>query len=248
MELTRQTATVAQPPLARLAGDQTPCAGEAATALDVGANTSTIAVSSPCTHAEPVQERCSVGRPGWPGEPWMLPQQRANCQASLRQSGTCGRRCARSHMRDLGRYAAGFQIAGFGPCLVQRRALLFVYRACCTHQLTCALMNARRGRRRPSRRDGAAGRQGGMMTRRLDMSAVRASPSCHRRRCDDPCAPRQNLPHVPDGDVGVSPRPPLAAQHIHSHPLGVQRVVERWSWAVDCGTGGVGHHGFVGEF
>ena len=89
----------------------------------------------------------------------------------------------------------------------------------------------------------AAGRQGGRMTRRLDIGA--GTYYCHKKGCDHPCAPRQSLPHVPDGDVGVSPRPPLAAQHTHSHPLG---VVERWSWADDCGAGGVVDHGFVGEF
>lgn len=40
---------------------------------------------------------------------------------------------------------------------------------------------------------------------------------------------------------------PLHSTSTHT-PLGVQRVVERWGWAVDCGTGGAGHHGLVGEF
>lgn len=130
---------------------------EEAVGLDVGANTSTIAVSSPCRQTGPVQEGCSVGRPGWPMDapaaadqlPWL------STHAAIWLMRKRG--CARSHMRDLGRYVGAFQIAGFGPWLVQRRALLFVSRACCRHQLTCALMDARgrgAGRRVEIRRQG----------------------------------------------------------------------------------------------
>lgn len=97
------------------------CWGDAV-GLDVGANTSTIAVSSPCA-----QSRAGPGRVlGWPT------RVAHGCSRSsgpiarpfYGPSGSCGRGCARSHMRDLGRYAAAFQIAGFGPCLVRRRPLL----------------------------------------------------------------------------------------------------------------------------
>lgn len=62
----------------------------------------------------------------------------------------------------------------------------------------------------------------------------------------------ESLPHVPDADRWArwgqccfSPGLHLLHRHTHSHPLG---VVERWSWAGGCGTGGVVLHGLVGEF
>lgn len=98
-------------------------------------------------------------------------------------------------MRDLGRYAAAFQIAGFGPCLVRRSFLLFVSRACCRRQLTCALMTpgmfTSAAQAVVCRDDRATGRQCGHWDKTTRHEYGHILP---RRGRDDPCARRRKSP------------------------------------------------------
>lgn len=202
---------------------------EGAVGLDFGANTSTycrfisIYTSRAQSRAGP-----SVGRPGWPMGPWMLPQQRTNCQTcpdvrlaylfpayaegregggeglDVQETATCEILDATlPHSRSLGSDHA----------LCDALLLLFVSRACCRHQLTCALITPggrSRARRRPfvSRRGDIAARTTKTTWRQDINTATYLS-----LRAVMTLAPRADgLPHVLDADRWgrpVSPRPPL---------------------------------------
>lgn len=144
---------------------------EGAVGLDPGADTSTYCrfISIGCTlhtQGEPAQGRRAAGagpRLGDPGGPMgapaaadQLPDPSA-CIWPARPACLCT--CAKgmdvheSHMRDLDATLPHSRSPGSDHFIVRRRPLLFVSRACCRHQLTCALATSPGGV--------ATGRQGG---------------------------------------------------------------------------------------
>lgn len=121
----QQESWMVQASLARLGGDQTPCAGRMPWAWILGRTHRHIAVSSPVHTSRAIFQGRSLGRSGWAHgcSRRSGPIARAVCCASqmaylvlMRKRGDwlCK---SESHMRDLGRYVGAFQIAGFGPCL-----------------------------------------------------------------------------------------------------------------------------------
>lgn len=141
VKLSQQKSWVARASFARLAGDQTPCAGRVPWAWILGRTHRHIAVSSPYTQAGPSPGQ--VPRLVDPGGPWGHGCSRSSGPIARpvpmcvwliyfllmrkgREGGGVGR-ARDSHMRDLGRYAAAFQIAGFGPRLVRRFASAFCF-------------------------------------------------------------------------------------------------------------------------
>lgn len=143
---------------------------EGAVALDPGADTSTYCrfISIADTQGGPAQgKRAGPPRLGNPSGPMgapaaadQLPDPSA-CIWPARPACLCT--CAKgmdvheSHMRDLDATLPHSRSPGSDHFLVRRRPLLFVSRACCRHQLTCALATSPCGV--------ATGRQGGTHAR-----------------------------------------------------------------------------------